>query len=338
MALQAVEELLDGLPLFRGLSKVLSEQKKKLSQAQSIEEINQHIKWIQDVLKNRGLLEKTWKSLRLLHEIVSRHKFLKRIAMELHEYKIKLLGIKKIDEIDSYYIQIRKTYSWMENIEENIEILNELTGRYPLFKGIKKKNYEHKKNILETQRFDSINSYDSYLNEIACLKEKIIYINNSIIWFDGFFKKQSFFQEKEMIIQLKRKSEQAVFYHEFNNIHSEIKEVRRVADAVVFLSEKWNNLLFLIKCSEGKKIMESDRGRIKKHIAWLLQDNKPLPVEHINRIAIKTETKFKAISNCEEKKFNIEELIENIKNFVETLDGFCSVLGLFFALISFVIV
>ncbi|MCI5149334.1 MAG: hypothetical protein D3916_08095, partial [Candidatus Electrothrix sp. MAN1_4] len=150
--------------------------------------------------------------------------------------------------------------------------------------------------------------------------------------------KQPLFKEKEMVIQLETKSEQAVFYHEFENIYSEIKKVMRVADAILFLSEKWRNLSRLIKSSEGKKIMENDRNRIKKDIIWLLQHNKPLPVEKINRIAIKTEIKFKAISNFEGKKFNALKLFENIKGLVEKLDGFCSILGLFFALIAFVII
>ncbi|MCI5151405.1 MAG: hypothetical protein D3916_18840, partial [Candidatus Electrothrix sp. MAN1_4] len=177
-----LSEFLETYPFFKGLADVFIEHKSEIALTESIDEVNQHIEWIQDVWENREIIEETWKNLKLLHEILGRHKFLKSVAKEFRENAINLSKTKNVDKVDSYHTWIKTTYSWIEKIEKNIEISNELTNKYPLFKGIKEKKYELEKNIYETHRFDSISRYDSYLNEIVRLKEKMIYIDGNIKW------------------------------------------------------------------------------------------------------------------------------------------------------------
>ncbi|MCI5218846.1 MAG: hypothetical protein D3914_06570 [Candidatus Electrothrix sp. LOE2] len=245
MALQAVEELLDGLPLFRGLSQVLSEQKKKLSQAQSIEEINQHIKWIQDALKNRRDVEESWNEVQELQNLLENYSLFQGLAEAFSEQNNKLSQARSIDEINEYS-------PWTQNILKNQgsiigswEILQELEkilNKHQLFKGIVRELTERKKKLAEVTDIRAIEEHHAWLKSLVAKSDKMTSIIKNIRYFKRLSDEKQLGLQQRSVALLAQEAAEVRDASGISLMSRKMNKKRNLIRTILLISEKWQQV------------------------------------------------------------------------------------------------
>ncbi len=245
MALQAVEELLDGLPLFQGLSRKLSDQKNKLSQAQSIDETNQYVEWIQDVLKNRRSIDESWGDVHKLQSLLNNYSLFQGLSEALSEHKKRLSEAQSISEISEYRawtLNVLKNKESITGSRKEIKGLQVFLDKHQFFIGIAGELTKRKNKLAEARNIGIIKEQHAWLNNLVTKLNAIISIGRNIRHFKKLSDEKKFGIKKKSVILLAQEAAEVSTPSGVTLINRKINKKRNLINSILLVAEKWNQI------------------------------------------------------------------------------------------------
>ena len=162
-------EILNSLPIFKGLLASAKECERRIIMAKTVEEVEKHHLWIADLIEEEEVLEKTAEDVSSLYEILNSLPIFKGLLVSAKECERRIIMAKTVEEIMSQSVWIADLikkggmqsflHGSLHDIAIHIQHLSRILDSLPIFKKLFVKFKRRKNHIIEAKNMETINNH-----------------------------------------------------------------------------------------------------------------------------------------------------------------------------------